>query len=91
MEGRKRCVEDLQPFEFGWFGYLTHSEVADATRPREMEYAWSKALAYGQRCRCILTKEQIDGNGRTSEIFAIIRNWEELKLKDYFSEKIRDS
>ena len=90
VEGRKWCIEDLLPFEFGWFGYLTHSEVADSTRPREMEYAWSKALAYGAAMSLETTKKQMDGNGRTSEIFAIIRNWEELKLKDYFSEKIRE-
>ncbi len=90
VEGRKWCIEDLQPFEFGWFGYLTHSEEADATRPREMEYAWSKALGYGVAMSLETTKKQMDGNGRTSEILAINRNWEELKLKDYFSEKIRE-
>jgi len=90
VEGRKWCVDNLQPFEFGWFGFMAHSEEALATRPREMEYAWSKALAYGAAMSLETSKKEMDGNGRTREIFSIVKNWEELKLNNYFSEKIRE-
>ena len=89
VDGRKWCVADLDPFEFGWFGYLVHAADAEATRPREMEYAWSKALAYGAAMSLETDKKTLDANGRTREIFATIRNWEELKLQNYFSESIR--
>lgn len=90
LAGARRSIHDLQPFEFGWFGFLTHSTDRDATRPREMEYAWSKALAYGAAMSLETSKKSLDGNGRTGEIFALIKNWEDLKLGGYFPETIRE-
>jgi len=80
---------NMQPFEFGWFGFFTDSPAGKATRPREMEYAWSKALAYGAAMSLETRQAELDDNGRTREILAKIRNWEELKLADYFPESIR--
>lgn len=84
------CIADLLPFDLGWFGYFTSSLTGDATRPREMEYAWCKALAYGAPISLNTYKSILDGNGRTREIFSIIKNWEELKLAGYFPERIRE-
>ena len=89
VAARKGCIDDLQPFEFGWFGFLLHAPDAEATRPREMEYAWSKALAFGAAMSLETDKKTLDANGRTREIFEIIRNWEELKLRNYFPDEIR--
>jgi hypothetical protein len=89
VAGAARCREDLQPFEFGWFGYFTHSLAGEATALREMEYAWSKALAYGAAMSLETSKATLDANGRTREIFATIKKWEELKLADYFPERIK--
>ena len=83
-------IADLQPYEFGWFGYFTKSVDNEATRPREMEYAWSKALAYGAAMSLETNKAALDANGRTREMFAMIKNWEELKLSDYFSEQAKE-
>jgi hypothetical protein len=90
IAGARKSMVELQPFEFGWFGYLSDALDARATRPREMQYAWSKALAYGAATSLETSKEVLDANGRTREIFALIRNWEELKLKNYFSPRIRE-
>ena len=84
------CANALVPFEFGWFGYYTHSEQGEASRPREMEYAWCKALAYGAAMSLETYKDALDGNGRTPEIFARIKQWEELKLSGYFPDRIRE-
>jgi hypothetical protein len=89
VAGAKDSIAELQPFEFGWFGYFTDALDAQATRPREMEYAWSKALAYGAAMSLETDKKTLDHNGRTSEILAGIKQWEELKLSGYFSEPIR--
>ena len=90
LAGAGGSMRDLQPFEFGWFGFFTHSTDVDATRPREMEYAWCKALAYGAAMSLETSKNSLDGNGRTREIFALIKNWEDLKLRDYFPQTIRE-
>ena len=83
-------IDDLQPFEFGWFGYFTKSAASEATRPREMEYAWSKALAYGAAMSLETNKAALDANGRTEEIFGIIKNWEDLKMRGHFSESLKE-
>ena len=90
LSGVPSQKRNMQPFEFGWFGYFTDSPAGKATRPREMEYAWSKALAYGAAMSLETHQAALDDNGRTGEIFSGIRNWEELKLADYFPESIRE-
>jgi hypothetical protein len=90
LAGAERAVADLQPSELGWFGYFTYRLDGNSTRPREMEYAWSKALAYGSAVSLETNKAALDGNGRTPEIFSIIKNWEELKLAEYFPNRIRE-
>jgi hypothetical protein len=89
IAGARNSFAELQPFEFGWFGYFTSALDSQATRPREMEYAWSKALAYGAAMSLETHKDSLDHNGRTGEILAGIKKWEELKLSGYFSEQIR--
>ncbi|MFA6470818.1 MAG: hypothetical protein WCU00_02160, partial [Candidatus Latescibacterota bacterium] len=83
-------IADIQPFEFGWFGYFTKSLECEATRPRELEYAWSKALAYGAAMSLETNKAALDANGRTREMFAMIKNWEELKMSGYFPESAKE-
>jgi hypothetical protein len=90
LAGAAGCKDDLQPFEFGWFGYFTHSLAGDATGPREMEYAWCKALAYGAAMSIETDKATLDANGRTREIFTTIKKWEDLKLAGYFPERIKE-
>jgi hypothetical protein len=60
------------------------------TGPREMEYAWCKALAYGAAMSLETNRAVLDANGRTGEILATIKNWEELKLAGYFPERIKE-
>ncbi|HXB68787.1 MAG TPA: hypothetical protein VNY05_11110, partial [Candidatus Acidoferrales bacterium] len=90
VAGARVSFADLQPFEFGWFGFFTSGLDVQATRPREMEYAWSKALAYRAAMSLETDKAALDQNGRTSEIFSRIKTWEELKRKAYFPQRIRD-
>jgi hypothetical protein len=90
VAGARASFADLQPFEFGWFGFFTSGLDVQATRPREMEYAWSKALAYRAAMSLETDKAALDQNGRTSEIFSRIKTWEELKRKAYFPQRIRD-
>ncbi len=85
-----QCTVDFLSFDLGWFGYFTHNVTGPATRPREMAYAWCKALAHSAPISLSTDKRRLDGNGRTQEIFAMIRNWEELKIANYFPKRIRE-
>lgn len=68
---------------------MPHGLTSPATKPREMEYAWSKALAWGAAVSLETAKANLDANGRTKDIFALIKNWEQLKLSGYFPKHIR--
>jgi len=90
IAGAKKSIAELQPFEFGWFGYLTSALDVQATRPREMEYAWSKAFAYQAAMSLETDKAILEGNGRTGEIFSRIKAWEELKRRTDIPQGLRD-
>ena len=85
-----RSRADLQSFDLGWLGYFTHNVTGPATRPREMAYAWCKALAHEAPISLSTDKARLDGNGRTGEILAMIRDWEQLKIAGYFPDQIRE-
>ena len=81
----KQTSLDLQPFEFGWFGYFGKEIDRDATRLREVEYAYAKTCAYDCAMSLETNLATLEENGRTREIFALMKDWEELKLEHYFS------
>ena len=90
VAGAVYCRDDLQPFEFGWFrllhplvGRQCHWPAGDGVRVVQ-------ALAYGAAMSLETGKATLDANGRTGEIFATIKKWEELKLACYFPERIKE-
>lgn len=93
IDGRLNSIADFIPYEFGWFGFFGKEIDRDATMPREIEYAYSKACAYYCAMSIETNLATLEVNGRTKEIFGIMKNWEELKFNDYLSpdalEKIR--
>ena len=89
LRGAKNARANLQPTDFGWLSYVSQGTNHEATRPRMMEYAWSKALAYGAAISLSSDLRSFKANGRTREIFANIKKWEELKIAGYFPESLR--
>ncbi len=90
LRSTKIAEANLQPFDFGWLGYYQHLPQGPATRPRQMEYAWAKALAYGAAIALNTNQDAMNRNGRTGEIFALMKRWEQLKLDGYFPQSIRE-
>ncbi|MCL5019944.1 MAG: hypothetical protein M1426_05725 [Patescibacteria group bacterium] len=80
------CIREMIPYEFGWFGFFGKEIDRDATLPREIEYAFSKTCAYNGAMSIETNLSSLKANGRTNEIFTIMKNWEDLKFKNYFSE-----
>ena len=79
-----------QSFDFGWYCAFTHSINQPASRPREIEYVWAKALAYGAPISFNVPINTLRNNGRMPEILARIKNWEELRNAGYFARSVRD-
>lgn len=86
---------ELDPIEFGWFGFYQQQPATalrptvDATRPREVVYAWAKALAFGAAMSLETFYGNLRGNGRTAEILTLIHEWDDLRLRNYFPESVR--
>ena len=80
VAGAADSMAELQPFEFGWFGFFTHSLGS-----RHAPAGNGVCLVEGARLRRSHVagnqQEGLDANGRTREIFALIKKWEDWKLR----------
>ncbi len=93
LPGASYAKRDLDPIEFGWIGFFGGDHPlkgCDSTRPREINYAWAKAPAYGAAMSLETTYDALKSNGRTAEILCIISQWEKVRLSIYFSETVRE-
>ena len=83
-------ADNFLPAEFGWWGYLTHSPSVDATLPDEIEYGYSKGAGYDTPMGFEVHLRDLEGNGRTDEVLAMARGWEELRLSGKLSAAMRE-
>jgi hypothetical protein len=72
---------NLMPAELGWFGLFKD------TTPDEIEYLCGKAAGYDVPISIETRAYNLDSNPRTLEMLSIIKNYEALRLENYFSEK----
>jgi len=87
IKGVIDTCKNLMPAEFGWFGYFTKTPFHDATQPDEVEYVCNKCLGYDVPFSLETSIETLRNNGWTPQILSILRNYEMLRLKNYFSEE----
>lgn len=81
--------DNFIPTEFGWYQWLTHGTNRYATFPDEVEYAVQKALGYDAAFCLETNQKDLDQNGRTGEMLETVKNYETLKLSNYFADKIK--
>lgn len=81
--------DNFIPTEFGWYQWLIHDTNKYATFPDEVEYAVQKALGYDAAFCLETTQKDLDQNGRSDEMLKIVKNYETLRLNNYFSDKIK--
>jgi len=87
IKGVLETCKNLMPAEFGWFSLLIRTPCYYATQPEGIEYLCSKCLAYNTPLSIQTTVDNLRRNGWTPEILSIIKNYETLRLENYFSEK----
>lgn len=83
-------ANNLMPAEFGWWGYFTHSPSVDATLPDEIEYGYSKGAGFDTPMGFETEMWELAGNGRTNEVLAMTKRWEELRLSGKVSDKMKE-
>lgn len=89
IKGVLDTYKSLMPAEFGWFGYFTETPSYHATQPDEIEYLCNKCLGYNAPLSIETSVDTLKKNGWTPEILSIIKNYEMLRLKNYFSEEVK--
>lgn len=89
IPGVLKVKANLMPAEFGWFGVYSKTPYCSATQPDEVEYVCNKCLGYDSALSIETTVHDLRENGWTPKILSIIKNYEELRLRNYFSENER--
>jgi concanavalin A-like lectin/glucanase superfamily protein len=85
---RRACLLEAQ---LGWWVILGPGRDWDMERPDEIEYLCSKAL--GHDAPLSFQSVSVTGtpaNARQDEYFAMIGNYERLRLANYFSEAVKE-
>jgi len=86
IPGVLKVQANLMPAEFGWFGLYAKTPYYSATQPDEIEYLCNKCLGYDSPLSIETTLHDLKENGWTREMLSIIRNYEKLRFRNYFSE-----
>ncbi|MEM3792203.1 MAG: hypothetical protein QXH47_02655 [Candidatus Bathyarchaeia archaeon] len=89
IPGVIKVQANLMPAEFGWFGVYTKTPYYPATQPDEVEYVCNKCLGYDSPLSIETTVHDLRENGWTPEILSIVKNYEELRLRNILSEEER--
>ncbi|MFC1544628.1 hypothetical protein ACFL4X_00535 [Gemmatimonadota bacterium] len=82
--------DNLCPTELGWWGLVLNNPSHYSTLPEEIEYGCAKSIAFNKAISLQLyQKEFLDLHGRTGEILDIFKRYEELRLSNYFPERVK--
>jgi hypothetical protein len=89
IPGVLKVQANLMPAEFGWFGIYAKTPYYQATQPDEIEYLCNKCVGYDSPLSIETTVWDLRENGWTAEMLSIIKRYEELRLRNIFSEDER--
>jgi hypothetical protein len=81
---------NMIPAELGWFGYFLDTPHSESTTPDIVEYVLAKTIGWNVPWSLETNMLALEGNGRTSEALALSKIYEELRLKNYFSDRIKE-
>ncbi len=81
---------NLMPAELGWFGYFLDAPDCESTTPDVIEYLLAKTIGWSVPWSLETTTHVLEGHGRTAEALALSKIYEELRLRNYFSDRIKE-
>ncbi|MDD4871533.1 MAG: hypothetical protein PHR77_13330 [Kiritimatiellae bacterium] len=81
------ALYNLMPGELGWFGYAVGNE---STTPDIMEYVLAKTIGWSVPWSLETSTGVLTGNGRTPENLALCKIYEELRFRNYFSDRVKE-
>ena len=81
---------NLMPAELGWFGLFLDTPASESTTPDEVEYVLAKTIGWDVPWSLETYTATLQKHGRTAEILAMSRIYEDLRLRRYFPEAIKE-
>ena len=80
---------NLMPAELGWHGFFLEGNSSESTTPDVIEYVLAKTIGWEVPWSLETRMQTLEGHGRTDEILALSKVYEDLRLNNYFSHRVR--
>ena len=90
MAEARYIAQDFSSINFGWNDYLAPSETSVGMQPDMYEYICSRAAAWDSPIALMGKLDQLRIHPRTNDNLEVIRNWEEARIQNLFSEKQKE-
>lgn len=90
MAEAKYIAQDFTSINFGWNDYLAPTETSVGMQPDMYEYICSRGAAWDCPIALMGKLDQLDTHPRTNDNLEVIRNWEEARIQNFFSEKQKE-
>lgn len=87
LEEAPRMRQDFTRINFGWLGYFLPDENTVGTQPDMLEFVTSKAAAWDCPISLQADLKKFDLHPRTADNLEVIRRWEEVRTKQWLTEK----
>lgn len=83
-------AQDFTSINFGWNDYLAPTEKSTGMQPDMYEYICSRGAAWDCPIALMGKLDQLKAHPRTSDNMEVIRNWEEARIQNFFSQKQKE-
>lgn len=90
MEAAKYTANDFTSINFGWNDYLAPDSTCIGMQPDMYEYICSRGAAWNCPIALMGKLDQLKKHPRTEDNLQVIRNWEEARVTNFFTEKQKE-
>ncbi len=90
MAEARYIAQDFTSINFGWNDYLAPTEKSTGMQPDMYEYICSRGAAWNCPIALMGKLDQLKAHPRTADNLEVIRNWEEARIKNFFSAKQKE-
>lgn len=87
----RRYQASFLPAELGWWGFLTAKPHQAATTPDELALYGTRMVALDSPISMETNLTAMQENGRTEEMLRMLHDYEDVRLSDQMSPKIREA
>ena len=91
MTEAKYIAQDFTSINFGWNDYLAPDKRSIGMQPDMYEYICSRGAAWDCPIALMGKLDQLKIHPRTNDNLEVIRNWEEARIRNFFTKKQKEA